>query len=176
MPGLIRKHFVYGQLWLLKYCGQHAARIGLDCICLIQLPACNSVLFFQRRHGSYCAKPIWIWSGWPDQVLGKRISSGSKLVGKNHTAQFLAECNWPATSFPLSDSVAFSHRWPRSHCAQPAWVQSGSGWLCQVLAKWNWSRSKPMCKNNPACFWSSMFTGKVHLAAVMCCCIKGAAA
>ena len=123
MPDLIRKHFGYGQLWLLKYYDQHAARIGLDCICLIQLPACNSVLFFQRRHGSYCTKPISIQSGWPDQVLGKCISSGSKSVGKNHRAQFLAECNWPATSFPLSDSVAFSHRWPRSHCAQPAWVR-----------------------------------------------------
>ena len=41
----------------------------------------------------------------------------------------MAECNQPVsvTSFTLSDLVAFFHRWPRSYCAKPAWIQFGSG-------------------------------------------------
>ena len=59
-----------------------------------------------------CAKLAWIQSGWPGQVLDKLIWSGSTPVCKNHWAQFVAECNWPATSFPLSNSVTFFHGWP----------------------------------------------------------------
>ena len=82
MQDLIQKHFGYGHY------AQHAARIRLDYTSLIQLPSANSVLFFQRRPGSHCAKPTQIWSGWSGQVLGKCILSGSKLVCKNHWAQF----------------------------------------------------------------------------------------
>ena len=83
----IRKRFGYGQC---------ASRIGPDSMCQIWLSASISVLFFQRRHGSYCAKPTWIWSGWPGQGLAKCIWSGSKLVCRNHLAWFLSGCNWPA--------------------------------------------------------------------------------
>ena len=93
MPDLNRKHFGYGQ---------RAARIGPDCISLIQLPASNLVLFFQRRHRSYCAKPIQIQSGWPGQGLAKHIWSGSEPMCWNRRARFLAECNQPTTSFPLA--------------------------------------------------------------------------
>ena len=65
----------------------------------------------------------------------------------------LAKHNWPATSFPLSDSVAFFHRLPRWYCAKPAWIWFGSDWLYQVLAKQIWSRSKLVCKNHLAYFW-----------------------
>ena len=78
----IQKHFGYGHYT------QHAARIRLDYTCLIQLPSANSVPFFQRRPGSHYAKPTQIRSGWCGQVLGKCILSGSKLVCKNHWAQF----------------------------------------------------------------------------------------
>ena len=44
-------------------------------------------------------------------------------------------------------------RQPGSYCANLARIWFGSGWLCQVLAKWIQSRSKPVCKNNPAHFW-----------------------
>ena len=69
MPDLIWKHLGYSQLW--PHC-QHAARIVLDHLCLMQLPASNLVLFFQRRPGSYCAKLTRIQFGfgclrfWPN--------------------------------------------------------------------------------------------------------------
>ena len=44
-------------------------------------------------------------------------------------------------------------RQPGSYCANLARIWFGSGWLCQVLVKWIQSRSKPVCKNNPAHFW-----------------------
>ena len=80
-------------------------------MCLIQLPASDSVRFFQR-HGSYCAKPTQVQSGWPGQCFAKHIWSGSKPVCMNHQPRFLARCNWPTTSFPLLDSVPFFHRLP----------------------------------------------------------------
>ena len=91
-------------------------------------------LFFQRRPGPYCAKLIQTRSGWPGQVWGKRIWSGSKLECKNHWAQFLAECHQPATGFPLSDSGVFFHRCPGLYCAKPTLIRLGSGRLRQVWA------------------------------------------
>ena len=61
--------------------GQRAARLGPDGICLTRLPASVSVPFFQRRHGSYCAKPTRIWCGWPGQGLAKLLWSGRKQAG-----------------------------------------------------------------------------------------------
>ena len=91
--------------------GQRAARIGPDSICRIRLPASVSVPFFQRRQGSYCAKPTRIRSGWSGQGLAKhRIWSGSKSVCRNHQARLLAGRNRPATSFPLSDPARLFHR------------------------------------------------------------------
>ena len=92
--------------------GQRVARIGPDRTCHIRLPAAVTVPFFQRRPGSYCAKPTRIRSGWPGRSLVKRIWSGSRLVYRNHLARFLAGGNRPATSFPLSDSVPYFHRRP----------------------------------------------------------------
>ena len=101
-------------------------------------------------------------------VLAKCIWPKSK----NHQTWFLAECIQPATSFPLSDSVAFFHWWPGSCSTKPGQIWFGSGWLCQVLAKQVRLRSKLVCTNYPAHFWpmlpsqsgsdvnrSSMFTG-----------------
>ena len=81
--------------------GQRAAKIGPDRVYRIPLPVSDSVPFFQRRHGPYCAKPTRIRSGWPDQGLAKRIWSRSKPVCRNHRARFLAGRNRPATGFPL---------------------------------------------------------------------------
>ena len=86
--------------------GHIAARIGPDRICLIRLPASDSVPFFQRSPDHIVQTgPDLIRSGWPGQVLAKRIWSGSKLMCKNHRARFLAEHNRPATRFPLLYSV-----------------------------------------------------------------------
>ena len=82
MPDPIRKRFGYCKLWPLT---SFSKQNGPDRIFLIPLPASDSVPFFQRRLGSYCAKPARIRYGLPGQVLAKRIRSGSKPVCKNHT-------------------------------------------------------------------------------------------
>ena len=106
--------------------GQRAAKIGPDRVYRIPLPVSDSVPFFQRRHGPYCAKPTRIRSGWPDQGLAKRIWSRSKPVCRNHLARLLAGRNRPATGFPLSDSVPFFHRRPGSYCAK---IRPGPIWF-----------------------------------------------
>ena len=81
----------------------------------------------------------------------------------------LAERNQPATTFPLSDSVAFFHRRPGSYCAKPARILFGSGclgfWLnrsgleasrCAVQE----SSSQILAKASELiCILSGMFTG-----------------
>ena len=100
----IRKRFGYGQLWPLRpACSQNQARIGTDRICRIRLPASVLIPFFQKRHGSYCAKPTRIQSEWSSQGLAKHSCSGSKPMCRNYRTLFLAGRNRPATSFPLSD-------------------------------------------------------------------------
>ena len=110
--------------------------------------------FFQRRHGSHCAKPTRIRFGWPGHGLAKHILSGTKLVCGNHRARFLAGRNRPATSFPI---FRLGSVLPQTSqiilCAKPARIRFGSGWLCQVLAKRIRSGRKPVCKNHPARFW-----------------------
>ena len=98
MPYPTRKRFGYGHY------GQRAARIGLDSICHILLPASVSAPFSQRRHGSYCEKPTRIRSGWPGQGLAKRIWSRSKLVCRNHLARFLVVSHFQ-TRFRSSTDV-----------------------------------------------------------------------
>ena len=136
--------------------GQRAARLGPDGTCRIRLLASDSVPFFQRGPGSYCAKPARIRSGWPGQVWAKRIWSGSKPGCTNHPARFLAEPNRSATSFLLSDSVAFFHRRPGSFCAQAARIYFGSESLCQALAKRIRSGKKRVYKNHRASFWPTL--------------------
>ena len=118
----------------------------------------DSVPFFQRRQGSYCA-PTWIWCGWPGQGLAKQIWSGSKPVCRNDQARFLVGWKWLTTSFPLSASVAFFRKRPRSFCTKPVWILFGSGRLCQFWAEQIQSESKPVCKTHPACFWPTLPSG-----------------
>ena len=82
--------------------GQRAARIGPDRVGRIRLPASFSVPFFQRRHGTYCAKPTRIRYRWPGQGLATLIWSESKPV-----CRFQAGRNRPATSFPLLNMTRF---------------------------------------------------------------------
>ena len=129
--------------------GHTADRILPDCVCWIRLPASDSALFFQRNTNPYCAKSARILSGWPGQILAKRIWPGSKLVCKNHRARCLAGRSRPATISPFSDSVAFYHIRPGSFmlcktgldhscCAKPARIihavqnQPGSFMLCKT--------------------------------------------
>ena len=56
---------------------------------------------------------------------------------------------------------------PDHNCAKPAWIWFGSGWLCQVLAKWIWKQTGvqeskgPFLANASELIWirSGMFTG-----------------
>ena len=115
-------------------CGQCAARIGQGCTCWIWFPTSDSVPFFQNRLGSYCTKPArdptWMaGSGFGQMHLVRTVRKHAGMRG-NHWVPVLAEHIKPATSFPLSDSVAFFHRSPRAQLwAKPTWVQFGSGWL-----------------------------------------------
>ena len=62
--------------------GQRAARIGPDRIYRIRLPASVLDFFFQRRHGSYCAKPTRIRCGWPGQgTSGLEASRCAGIIG-----------------------------------------------------------------------------------------------
>ena len=69
-----------------------------------------------------------------------------------------AECNQSTTSITLSDWIACFHRWLRLYSVKPAQIQFGTGWLCQVLAKWIWSWSKPVCMNHRAPFWPMLLS------------------
>ena len=122
---------------------QGAARIRPDCISHIQLPVSDSIPFFQRMPGSYCVKLAKIQFGWPVQVLAKCIWSKSKLVSKNHWAQFWHNAtgllpvshfqtplrsstdgldhtvqNQPGSNLVLADCVRF---WPNRSSLEASW-------------------------------------------------------
>ena len=172
MPDPIRNVLVMASY---GHYGQLAARIGPDRICQIRLLASVSVPFFQRRHGSDCAKLTRIQSGWPCQGLAKHIWSGSKLVCRNHRARFLAECNRSGTSFPLPDSVLFFHRRNPDNTEQKQlgseWVladyvrfwPNGSGPEASRCARITRPTSGPCFQADPdrMRIGSGMFTGKV---------------
>ena len=93
MPDPIWKRVGYDQLQPLRpTCSQNLAGWY---ICQIRLSASDSVMFFQRRPGSYCAKPARIRFGWLGQILAKGIWSGSKPVCKNHGARFWQDATGP---------------------------------------------------------------------------------
>ena len=106
------------------------------------------------------------FSSYPSlQNLQNRINETKKdkthLVWKQagvpeSSGPVLAERNQPATSFPLSDSVALFHGQPALYWAKPARIRFGSGGLSQVVAKWIRSGSKPVCKTHRPHFWPTL--------------------
>ena len=132
--------------------GQHAARIRLDCtLDLTSRIQFGSVLSKKALIILCKTSPDLIWMTW--SAFGQIHLVQKQADVQESLGPVLAEYNWPATSFPLSDLAAFFDRWPRSHCAKPAQIWFGSGWLCQVLAKWIQSRRKPVVKNHQTYFW-----------------------
>ena len=99
---------------------------------------------------------IQIWSGWSG--LGQIHLDRKQASVQESLGLVLAERNQPATSYSVSDLDAFFPRWPRSHCAKPAWIWFGSLWLSGFVAKWIQSGSKPVCKNHPAQFWPTLLS------------------
>ena len=124
MPDLIQKRSGYGKLWPLWPDHIYA---GSDFL--------HPIWFCSSKEGLDHVTQNWSGSNLDGQVL-IRIKSRwpgfaqTNLVWKQASEQELSslEYNWPATSFPVSDSVAFSHCCPRSYCAKPAWIRFGSGW------------------------------------------------
>ena len=100
--------------------GQRAARIGPD---RIIMPDPTSRIRFgsappKKAWTILCKSgldPIWVaWSGSGQTHLVQKQAGVKEPWGP-----FLAERNRPATSFPLSDWVAFFHTRPGSYCAKP---------------------------------------------------------
>ena len=88
-----------------------------------RLPASSSVPFLQSEPGSYCAKPVRIRSGWPGQVLAKRICPGSKPVCKNHRARFY--CGPLPVSIFQTRLHPFTDAPDRNIVQHQPWQQSG---------------------------------------------------
>ena len=120
--------------------GLRAVRIKPDSIRRIQLHASVSVPFFQRKHGSYCAKLTRIQSRWPVRVWPD--ASGLE-------ASRCAGIIWPGFWQDATSPLPVSHFQTRFHSSKhvpdntvhkPARVRFSSG--C----------SKPVCRNHPARF------------------------
>ena len=115
MPDLIRRHLGNSQLW--PHC-QHAARIVLDHLGLMQLPASNLVLFFQRRPGSYCAKLTRIQFGFGCLKFWRN--------GSNPSASWCARIIWPTSGHSFHAEldqmqIRSSMSYRKSNlCAQPS--------------------------------------------------------
>ena len=103
MPDPIRKCFGYGQLWPLRpACSQNRAGPYMpDPTFRIRF----RFIFFQRRHGSYCAEPTRIRSGWSGQGLAKHIWSGSKPVCRNHLTVSHFQTRFRSFATDVSDNT-----------------------------------------------------------------------
>ena len=92
----------------------------------IWLPASNSVLFFQRTHGSYCAKLTWIWSRWAGSDFPHPIQF---FFSKEHMVHIVQ--NWHGSDLHGTDPTShiqfssFFKRWHGSYCAKLTRVWSG---------------------------------------------------
>ena len=135
-------------------------------ICLIQLPASDLVLFFQRR---------------PRHTLCETDLDGLAKFWANTFCLEASQCAtiipagfWQNTIGPLSASHFQTQ--VRSSTGNPDHIvqnQPSSSLVlvdCQVLPKQLWAGSKPVCKNHLAHFWanldqmrigSGMFTGNL---------------
>ena len=115
-------------VWVTASYGQHTARIRPDWIS--------------------CAKPAQIRSGWPGTGQTDLVP---KLAGVQESAgRVLEECNWPVTSFPLSLICVLPQTAQIILCKtsmDPIWF-----WLCQILAKWIWSRVQESSRANSLVF------------------------
>ena len=84
---------------------------------------------------------------WPN-TSGLEASQYARIIQPNfwqHTTSPLPVSNFQTQLHSSTDVL--------DHCAKPAQIWFSSGWLCQVLARWIQSGSKPVCKNHPAHFW-----------------------
>ena len=150
--------------------GQRAARIGLDHVCLIQLPTSDLVPFFSKEGIDH------IVQNQPGSTLDGlvRVWPNASGLEASRCAGIIRPGVWQDATSPLPvsllwDLVGFFHRQPGSYCAELAWIQVSSGWLCQVLAKQIRSRSKLVWRNHPAHFWPMLLSwSRLDPACLLC--------
>ena len=143
--------FGYGQLW------PFTASVQPESGPILLMPhqiSPHPIRFRSSTEGLdqvHCTNPARIRSGGAGKikVWAKRAWYGGKPVRKNRRARFLWQNATvsPATSFPLSDSVAFF--------PQTARIRFGF-WLTVCVRFWpngSGPEVKPVCKNHPARFW-----------------------
>ena len=148
MLDLIRRHLGNSQLW--PHC-QHAARIVLDHLGLMQLPASNLVLFFQRRPGSYCAKLTRIQFGFGCLKFWRN--------GSNPSTSWCARIIWPTFGYSFHAEldqmqIRSSMSYRKSNlCAQPSTHPKSCMSRSQTCSwgrltdSWSWTQVK-LSNNN----------------------------
>ena len=82
-------------------------------ICRIQLP--HPIRFHSSKEGPGLDL---IWMAWSGFDTASKHPVWKQARVQEWSCPVLVECNQPATSFPLSNSAAFFHRWPGSYCAK----------------------------------------------------------
>ena len=157
MPDPIWKHF-----WLWPVCSQNWA--GMYMLDLISHIWFGSILPKKKAWTIlYKTSQDLTWMARSSFGQMRLVRNVRKHAGmhENHRGPVLVEHKQPATSFPLSDSVAFFHRllrmWDHKFVQNPP----GSNLVladCQVWAKWIQSGSKPVCKNHQAHFWPPLLS------------------
>ena len=144
-PDLIQKHFGYSQLWSLQsVCRQVQTRSYMP-----DLTSCVCFGFVLRKKAYIIlckTSPDLIWMAWSGFGQTHLVRKQAGLQESSDLVR--ADCNWPATSLPHLDMVAFFHRRRKTSLDLIC-----SSWLYQVLAKQIRSRSKPVCKNHLAHVW-----------------------
>ena len=130
-----------------NYYGQHTVRIRLGCICWIPLTPSSLVLFFKKKKpGSLWAKRTWIQSGWPGRFWPNapcpEAGWCARIVGPSCGRMHPTHYQFPTETFTDSQDHIVQNQ-PRSNLVLTD---------RRVLAKWIWSRCKPLCKNRLACF------------------------
>ena len=125
MPDLIWRRFGCGQLWPLQpACSQNqagscmpepASCIQFGCV----FPKKAQIILWKTNQGSDLDGLVRFWEDAPCP----EASWSGRIIGPSF---------WPnATGLlpdsPRSHSVALFHGWPGSYCAEPAWIQLGSG-------------------------------------------------
>ena len=159
MPDPIRKRYSYGQF------GPVTASMQPGSGRIVYLPDPTSSI----RFSSVLQKKarVVLYKTDPDPIWMARSGFGQTHLFRNQ-AGVLAERNWFATSVPFSDSVAFFHKRPGSHCATSARIRSGSGCLSvRFGSNGSGPEASRKCKNHQVRFWPTrigfgLFTGIVQ--------------
>ena len=100
----------------------------------------------KKKPGSLWAKQTWIQSGWPGRFWPNapcpEAGWCARIVGPSCGRMHPTHYQFPTETFTDSQDHIVQNQ-PRSNLVLTD---------RRVLAKWIWSRCKPLCKNRLACF------------------------